>query len=94
MGGTASPASPTAAAATASSCPSCTCRSGTFSLSVWNITDLIFLQFAQLSVQESEPEPEPEEAAPAPVQGDHGLTALAQYDYEVRYDKPWHNFSL
>ena len=38
-------------------------------------------------MQEPEPEPEPEEAAPVPAQGDHGLTALAQYDYEVCCNK-------
>lgn len=52
----------------------------------------MYEQLAQLSVHEPEPEPEPEPKAvsPASTTGDQGLTAVAQYDYEVRpYDLPW-----
>lgn len=45
-------------------------------------------QLAQLSVHEPEPgpepKPEPEVATPVAAGGDQGLTAIAQYDYEVR----------
>ena len=45
-------------------------------------------QLAQLSVHEPEPapepEPEPEVAPPVAAGDDQGLTAIAQYDYEVR----------
>jgi hypothetical protein len=43
-------------------------------------------QLAQLSVYEPEPEPEPEPevAPPVAAEDDQGLTAIAQYDYEVR----------
>ena len=49
------------------------------------------MQLAQLTVHEQEPEPEPElvpepEPTEMPVSatGVQGLTAVAQYDYEVR----------
>lgn len=51
---------------------------------------LTYWQLAQLSLHEQEPEPgpepepEPEAVLPASAGGDQGVTAVAQYDYEVR----------
>jgi hypothetical protein len=41
-----------------------------------------YSQLAHLSLQE--PEPEPEAVAPVSAAGDQALTAVAQYDYDVR----------
>ena len=52
-----------------------------------------YLQLAQLNVRETEPEFEPQlepkAVAPASAAGEQGLTAIAQYDYEVRVMPPY-----
>ena len=47
---------------------------------------LTYKQLSQLSVHEPEPVPElePKATLPASATGDQGLTAVAQYEYEVR----------